>query len=80
MGISNETDETNETPEPTTLAQRLTQLRKRAGLTQMQVARKCDVYPQSVGQWESGKGYPSGKTALLLMDLFGGHAEDYLRD
>ena len=46
-------------------------LRKRANLTQDDLAFKLDVTRQAVSKWESGSGYPEMEKIILLCDLFG---------
>lgn len=48
-------------------------IRKRAGVTQREIARACGVVPSAVNQWERGKRTPEGHAALryarVLRDL-----------
>lgn len=45
-------------------------LRKRASLSQEELAEKINVSRQSVSKWESGDAYPEMKMLLILCDLF----------
>lgn len=45
-------------------------LRKRAGMTQEQLAEALDVTRQSVSKWESGAGFPELEKLLRLSELF----------
>lgn len=45
-------------------------LRKRAGMTQEQLAEALDVTRQSVSKWESGAGFPEIEKLLRLSELF----------
>ena len=45
-------------------------LRKRASLSQEELAEKINVSRQSVSKWESGDAYPEMKMLLTLCDLF----------
>lgn len=46
-------------------------LRKRAGLTQNDVARELGVHPSAVGKWEKGETTPRPKHHNALAELFG---------
>ena len=54
-----------------TLAEKLTQARKAAGLTQADVAAKLNVSRQAVSRWESGQSKPSTEKLLALGELYG---------
>lgn len=54
-----------------TLGEKLTQVRKAAGLTQADVAAKLNVSRQAVSRWESGQSKPSTEKLLALSDLYG---------
>ena len=54
-----------------TLAERLAVLRKKAGLSQAEVAAKLSLSRQAVSKWESGKGLPSLITYSVLSALYG---------
>lgn len=45
-------------------------LRKRANLSQEELADKLDISRQSVSKWESGEAYPEMKMLLALCELF----------
>lgn len=53
-----------------TFGENLQFLRKRANLTQEDLAEKMEVSRQSVSKWESGSAYPETETILRLCDLF----------
>lgn len=53
-----------------TFGENLQFLRKRAGLTQEDLAEKMEVSRQSVSKWESNAAYPETDTILRLCDLF----------
>jgi transcriptional regulator with XRE-family HTH domain len=49
----------------------LAQLRKEAGLTQMQLGEKLGVTNKTISRWECGNYMPDLDTCLLLSELFG---------
>jgi WD40 repeat protein/transcriptional regulator with XRE-family HTH domain len=51
-------------------AQQLLILRKRANLTQEEVARKCGVGSKSIRNWEGGGNYPTEPHLQKLIELF----------
>ena len=53
-----------------TLGEKLTQVRKAAGLTQADVAAKLNVSRQAVSRWESGQSKPSTERLLALGVLY----------
>lgn len=53
-----------------TFGENLQFLRKRAGLTQEDLAEKMEVSRQSVSKWESNAAYPETDTILRLCELF----------
>ncbi len=50
---------------------KIKELRKKKGLSQVEVAVAVDVYPDYISWWESGKRYPSLMYAIALADYFG---------
>ncbi len=54
-----------------TLASRICKARKKANLTQQQVAERLNVARTSVSHWENGAREPDLKTIRELSDLFG---------
>ena len=54
-----------------TLAEKLTQARKAAGLTQADIAARLSVSRQAVSRWESGQSKPSTEKLLALGALYG---------
>ena len=54
-----------------TLAEKLTQARKTAGLTQADIAARLSVSRQAVSRWESGQSKPSTEKLLALGALYG---------
>ena len=62
-----------------TLGENLQFLRKRAGLTQEDLAEKMEVSRQSVSKWESNAAYPEMDAILRLCDLFGVDMDTFLR-
>lgn len=53
-----------------TLGQRIQELRKRAGLTQEQLAERMGVTRQAVSKWESDGGVPELDTLIAMSRLF----------
>jgi transcriptional regulator with XRE-family HTH domain len=53
------------------MGQRLTELRRRAGLTQEGLARAAGVGTDAVRKWERGKRTPSFDMATRLADALG---------
>lgn len=49
----------------------LADLRKAAGLTQMELAQRCGVHVRLVSRWESGEGQPSLMKAVDLARVLG---------
>ena len=62
-----------------TFGENLQFLRKRAGLTQEELAEKMEVSRQSVSKWESNAAYPEMDAILRLCDLFGVDMDTFLR-
>ena len=61
------------------LARKLTRLRKKKGLTQMEVAEKLYVSRQAISRWEVGAAVPSTDNLRVLSDLYE-TTVDYLLD
>ena len=62
-----------------TFGENLQFLRKRADLTQEDLAEKMEVSRQSVSKWESNAAYPEMDAILRLCDLFGVDMDTLLR-
>lgn len=62
-----------------TLAEKLQNLRKAAGLSQEQLAERLNVTRQAVSKWETGEGKPDIDNLLPLAKLLG-TTVDYLLD
>ena len=54
-----------------TLAANLVRCRKRAGLTQAEVAEKLNYSDKAVSKWERGEGLPDLAVLVRLADLYG---------
>ena len=52
------------------IGERIVGLRKKNGLTQLQLAEKLNISDKAVSKWESGKGDPSVEMLGLLSELF----------
>jgi transcriptional regulator with XRE-family HTH domain len=53
-----------------TIAEKIKELRKERGLSQVELAVEIDVYPDYISWWESGKRTPSLLNAIALADTF----------
>ena len=53
-----------------TFAKRLKELRKEAGMTQIEFARKFNIANGTVGNWESGNRQPDYVTLQKIADFF----------
>ena len=54
--------------------------RKRAGLTQMEVAKQLGVTDSAVNQWEIGKTLPNTKRLGELAKLYGCTVDELLKE
>ncbi len=61
------------------LARKLTRLRKKKGLTQLEVAEKLYVSRQAISRWEVGAAVPSTDNLRVLSDMYE-TTVDYLLD
>lgn len=59
------------------LGVRIAALRKQAGLSQAELARRLQVSPSAIGMYEQGRREPSGQTLVAMAELFG-VSTDYL--
>lgn len=59
------------------IAERLQDLRKKAGYSQEQVAEQLGLSRQAVSKWESGQGKPEIDNIVKLVELYGVSA-DYI--
>ncbi|MDY3281289.1 helix-turn-helix transcriptional regulator [Dysosmobacter sp.] len=62
------------------LSEKLTVLRRRAGLSQEQLADRLGVTRQSVSKWEGGAAMPELGKLVALADLFGVTLDDLVRE
>ncbi len=53
------------------LGKNIKTLRKRKGLSQVELAVAINVYPDYISWWESGKRLPSLNFVMALADFFG---------
>ena len=63
-----------------TLCEKLIDLRRKAGLSQEQMAQQLDVSRQAVSKWETGAADPSTANLLALAKLYGVSPEELLRN
>ena len=61
-------------------ADKLQNLRKSKGLSQEELAEKCNVTRQSVSKWETGLGYPETEKLLILCEILDVDLDYLLRD
>ncbi len=61
------------------LGEKLRTLRKEQNLSQEALAEKLKVSRQSISKWESGQSLPEIQKILLICDLFGISADEFLR-
>lgn len=54
--------------------------RKRAGLTQTELAKKIDMTQAAVGSWERGEAYPRVAKLKELADLYGCTVDELLQE
>lgn len=62
------------------LAEKITQLRKKNGWSQEELAEQMNVSRQSVSKWESAQSIPDLNKILLLSQIFGVSTDYLLRD
>lgn len=53
------------------LAEKITELRKKQGWSQEELAQKLDISRQSVSKWESGGAMPDLDKIIKLSSIFG---------
>lgn len=63
-----------------TLSEKLVILRKKAGMTQGDLARALEVSRQSVHKWEAGQCYPEAQKLIGMKAIFGVSIDDLLDD
>ena len=63
-----------------TFSKKLSELRKRAGLSQEQLAEMLNVSRQSVSKWESQQTLPETEKLIVLSDLFHVSLDVLLKD
>lgn len=62
------------------LGEKITQLRKKSGWSQEELAEKTEVSRQAVSKWESGQSVPDLERLLVLSRLFGVTTDYLLKD
>lgn len=63
-----------------TVAHNITELRKRAGMTQLDLAERLNYSDKAVSKWERAESLPDVQTLLELADLFGVPLDTLVRD
>lgn len=53
-----------------TFGQRITELRKKKGITQEELAKKLNISPQAISKWENDISFPDITTLPLLSEIF----------
>ncbi len=61
-----------------TFAQKLKEMRTRAGMSQEKLAEKVGVSRQAITKWETDKGAPDMDNLMALSDLFGVSLDELL--
>ena len=61
-----------------TFAQKLKELRTRAGMSQEKLSEKVGVSRQAITKWETDKGAPDMDNLMALSDLFGVSVDELL--
>lgn len=61
-------------------SEKLTFLRKKHGMTQMELAEKLDISRQAVSRWEQGVSEPSTENLVIIGKLFGVPVDDLVND
>ena len=62
------------------LADKITELRKKNGLSQEELAEKLDVSRQSISKWESAQSIPDMNRILKMSEVFGVSTDLLLKD
>lgn len=62
------------------LSEKIRDLRKKAGLSQEELAEKLDVSRQAVSKWELGAAVPTADKLLEISDLFGVSLDHLMRE
>ena len=62
------------------LADKITELRKKNGWSQEELAEKLDVSRQSISKWESAQSVPDMSRILKLSEVFGVSTDFLLKD
>lgn len=62
------------------LADKIIELRKRAGMSQEELAEKLDVSRQSVSKWESAQSMPDLNRILKIAEIFSVSTDTLLKE
>ena len=62
------------------LGERLAKLRKKAGLSQEQLAEELGVSRQAVSRWETGEAAPDTENLIALADIFNVSIDELIRE
>ena len=80
MGPENRAGHTGRKEKHMILADKIIDLRKKAGWSQEELAEKLGVSRQSVSKWEGAQSIPDMNKILQLSDLFGVSTDYLLKD
>ena len=61
-------------------SEKLYVLRKKAGLSQEQLAENLNVSRQAISKWEGGIAFPEGEKLIAISEFFGVSLDDLLKD
>ena len=62
------------------IADNISDLRKKAGMTQLELAERINYSDKAVSKWERGESVPDVLTMMQLAELFGVRVDDLLQD
>ena len=62
------------------LSEKITELRKTSGMTQEELAEKCNVSRQAISKWEADIALPETEKLLLLGEIFHVSMDVLLKD
>ena len=66
--------------DPVTIGHKITEYRKKQGLTQLALAKMLDVSDKAVSKWENGQSYPDVTLFPRLANLFGVSVDELMND
>lgn len=63
-----------------TIGKNITRLRKRANMTQLELAEKLNYSDKSVSKWEQGNGIPDLRILVQLSEIYGVSLDDLVKE